>query len=157
MFRPIAVTAYGPPPKHKAGERWPLERVVSDEEVLQITQAIAPAAMLRLTRQILLARFCRKPPVIVMRLLYAARGAKRSGLRAVEQDISLRSKTKYFPALADCSVSMCDAIRSDTAAFKRNLKKACQDPSIASVETWAKTKLLQSITQTWQCGDCDSV
>ena len=30
MLRPIAVTAYGPPPKHKAGERWPLERVVSD-------------------------------------------------------------------------------------------------------------------------------
>ena len=51
----------------------------------------------------------------------------------------------------------CDAIRSDPAAFKRNLKKACQDPSIASREAWAKTKLLQSITQTWQCGDCDKV
>ena len=51
----------------------------------------------------------------------------------------------------------CDAIRSDPAAFKRTLKKACQDPSIASREAWGKTKLLQSITQTWQCGDCDKV
>ena len=60
IFRPIAVTAFGPPLKHKAGERWPLERVVSDEDVLRITQAIAPAAMLRLTRQTLLVRLCRK-------------------------------------------------------------------------------------------------
>jgi len=128
---------------------------VNDDQVLSITGTMAPAAMLRLTRQILLVRLCRSPPKAVMRVLFAARLAKRSWLRAVEEDIQALGRITIFEAMAGCSVaSWCGEIRQSPSTFKRKLKIACEDAMISSRATWANTRLLQSIGQNWCCETC---
>ena len=155
IMRPIAVTATGPPPVYQKGEEYPKGRMVNDDQVLAVTKSMAPAAMLRLTRQVLLVRLCRKPPTGVMRVLYAARNAKRSWLRAVEDDIRMLTRTVVFQELAGCTVARwCDSIRHGPAAFKRKLKAACSDPLVSSRASWASTRHLQSIGLDWNCELC---
>ena len=107
--------------------------MVNDDQVLAVTGAMAPAAMLRLTRQVLLIRLCRKTPKMVMQALFVARGAKRSWMKAVERDIELLVRTSVFQDMAGCCVAQwCNAIRGNPASFKKKLRLAGQDPEICS-------------------------
>ena len=129
----------------------------SDEVVLQTTGAAAPVNMLRHARVAFCARCIRLPDPAALKFLVAGRSAKRSWIRAVEDDLAVLSlRSPLFASLRGLALREWVAvIRASPKLFLRSLQKAFASAEMNSKGVWASTSRLRQLDECVSCPSCE--
>jgi uncharacterized C2H2 Zn-finger protein len=129
----------------------------SDEEVLKITGAAAPVNMLRHARLSFFVRCIRLPDPATLKLLVAGRMAKRSWLRAVEDDLAVLSlRSPLFASLRGQAISAwVGVIRTSPKLFLKSLQKAMCSDAMNAKDVWATTSRLRQVDMCITCPSCE--
>ena len=155
IFKPIAITAVNPLPRAFSSAELARAKVISDDEVILVTDMLSPHTMLISARQALLIRLVRNKAYVALAAVHAGRAAVRSWWRAIEADIAVLTRAPQFEKLNGASLATwCAAIAVSPAGFRQHLMTACRDDKVAMRSVWTASASLVGLGVPIACEDC---
>ena len=131
--------------------------VTTDDMIFDDTGFCAPFVMLIRARMLLLVRVVLHAPRALRVVLAAASGAKRSWIRAVQNDLDwLANTTEELRFLGELSFLLrVEWIRDNASTFRRLLAKVANNGEYSKKHCWASTKSMRQVDTEFACPHCD--
>ena len=145
VFRDIALGS------HKS-----LNHSITDDEILQSLEVLAPLSMLKLVRINFFARVITKVSPRLLKLLYVARSAPRSWLSSVQADLNfLCAHDNRFGEWSSAPMSKWVGLfQNNPARALRAVEATLGSESANSRQAWATTRKLAQLGQAFPCEAC---